>query len=359
MNVFDRMAECNYEQLVYCQDGQTGLKALIAIHDTTLGPALGGTRMWAYGSEKEAVIDALRLARGMTYKAAVANLPLGGGKGVIIGDPARDKSEGMLKSYGRFVETLGGRYITAEDVGTTQKDMDVISLETAYVTGRDPDRGGSGDPSPFTARGVYYGIKAAVKHYHGKESLQGFRIAVQGAGNVGYNLCRFLAREGARLWVTDINTGALQKVAGELGAVIVSPEEIYDVDCHIFAPCALGAVINDNTVDRLKCDIVAGAANNVLAEERHGYELQRRGIKYMPDYVINAGGLINVAGEYLQYGNDDVEQKLTQIYDTALEVIAVAERECVPTYRAADMLAEARIGAAGSSAPAGEVQKVG
>jgi len=359
MNIFTSMAEHDYEQLHFSQDGKTGLRAIIAIHDTTLGPALGGTRMWPYDGEREAVTDVLRLARGMTYKAAVAGLPLGGGKGVIIGDPAWDKSDGMLKSYGKFIDSLGGRYITAEDVGTSQRDMDIIRLETTHVTGYDPGQGGNGDPSPFTARGVYYGIKAAVKKFMGTESLKGLQVAVQGTGSVGLNLCRLLDREGALLRVTDINAGALQRTAGELGAVPVSPGEIYDLDCDIFAPCALGAVINDHTVSRLKCGIVAGAANNVLAEERHGEELHRRGIKYMPDYVINACGLINVAGEYLQYQGSDVEKKIAQIYDTALEVIAISEREGVPAYRAADMLAEARLGRTGPVPSPRGVQKVG
>lgn len=343
MKVFDAMQDYDFEQLVFCQDGETGLKAIIAIHDTTLGPSLGGTRMWDYRSEDEAMLDVLRLARGMTYKAAVAGLPLGGGKAVIIRDPVKDKSDDLLRAYGRFVDTLKGRYITAEDVGTCQRDMDIIRQETDYVTGHDPCRGGSGDPSPFTARGVLYGIKAAARHYYGSESLQGLTVAVQGLGNVGQHLCLMLAREGARLLVADINAKALQRVASELGAAVVSTEGIYGVECDIFAPCALGAVVNEETIGQFKCNIIAGAANNVLAKERHGDELHRRGILYVPDYVMNAGGLINVADELLGYQLKRVEEKVAGIYDTVLEVLVMSKKEGVFTHRAADMLAEQRI----------------
>lgn len=361
MKIFDQITGGGFEQLVFCQDGETGLKAIIAIHDTTLGPALGGTRMWPYRNEEEAVTDVLRLARGMTYKAAVAGLPLGGGKAVIIGDPARDKTDDLMRAYGRFVDTLKGRYITAEDVGTCQWDMDMIRQETVHVTGCDPARGGGGDPSPFTARGVLFGIRAAVKKRYGADGLQGLTVAVQGLGSVGYNLCRLLAGEGARLVVADINTRAVQRAAGEFGATAVSTEGIYDVQCEVFAPCALGAVVNDQTVERFVCDIVAGAANNVLAEERHGDALRRRGILYVPDYVLNAGGLINVADELFGYQRKRVDERVARIYHTVLEVLAAAEKDGVPTHRAADALAEQRIRQARIFKPSGrrEVPKVG
>lgn len=361
MKIFDHMSNGGYEQLVFCHDGETGLKAIIAIHDTTLGPALGGTRMWPYRSEEEAIVDVLRLARGMTYKAAVAGLSLGGGKAVIIGDPAVDKTEDLLRAYGRFVDTLKGRYITAEDVGTCQRDMDIIRRETEHVTGCDPARGGGGDPSPFTARGVLCGIKAAVKKRYGTVSLQGLTVAVQGLGNVGYNLCRLLAEEGARLVVTDINTRAVQKAAADLGAAAVSTDGIYEVQCDVFAPCALGAVVNDETLDRFKCAIIAGAANNVLAAEKHGDELRRRNILYVPDYVINAGGLINVADELIGYQRKRVEERVARVYNTVLEVLNIAECEGIPTHRAADLLAEQRIQQARIFQRAGrrEVPKVG
>ncbi|HBX23748.1 MAG TPA: Glu/Leu/Phe/Val dehydrogenase [Desulfotomaculum sp.] len=342
MEIINRMTGGGFEQLVFCQDRETGLKAIVAIHDTTLGPALGGTRMWPYGSEEEAIVDVMRLARGMTYKAAVAGLSLGGGKAVIIGSPA-DKTETLLRAYGRFVDTLKGRYITAEDVGTCQWDMDVIHRETQHVTGCDPARGGGGDPSPFTARGVYNGIKAAVKKRYGTDSLNGLTVAVQGPGNVGYHLCRLLAGECARLVVTDINPKVLQKAAGEFGAEAVATDGIYDSHCHVFAPCALGAVVNDETIEKFRCAIIAGAANNVLAEERHGDALRKRGILYVPDYVINAGGLINVADELYGYQRQRVDQRVAQIYNTVLDVLTVSEKDGIPTHRAADRLAEQRI----------------
>lgn len=343
MEIFGYMEKYDYEQLVMCQDRESGLKAIIAIHDTTLGPALGGTRMWPYVTEQEAITDALRLARGMTYKAAAAGLDLGGGKAVIIGDPRRDKTEVLLRSYGRFVDTLKGRYITAEDVGTCQQDMDIIHRETKHVTGIAPANGGSGDPSPFTALGVLHGMKAAAREAFGTESLAGVRIALQGVGHVGYHLCHLLKEEGADLVITDIHTSVAEEAAVEFGAETVGPDEIYGVQCDIFAPCALGAVINDTTLPRLKTRIIAGSANNVLAEERHGEELHRMGILYVPDYIINAGGLINVAEELLGYQQQRAVEKVTRIYDNTAEVMAIAKREGIPTYRAADRLAEERI----------------
>ena len=277
MKIIDRMTGGGFEQLVFCQDGETGLKAIVAIHDTTLGPALGGTRMWPYSSEEEAIVDVMRLARGMTYKAAVAGLSLGGGKAVIIGNPA-DKTETMLRAYGRFVDTLNGRYITAEDVGTCQWDMDVIHRETQHVTGCDPARGGGGDPSPFTARGVLNGIKAAVRKRYGIDSLAGLKVAVQGLGNVGYHLCRLLTGECAKLVVTDINSGVLQKAVGELGAEVATADAICESRCHVFAPCALGAVVNDETLEKFRCDIIAGAA--ITCWPRNGTETHCAGAAF-------------------------------------------------------------------------------
>jgi leucine dehydrogenase len=343
MKLFDYLQKYDYEQLVFCQDRESGLKAIIAIHDTTLGPALGGTRMWTYDSEEDAIIDALRLARGMTYKAAAAGLNLGGGKTVIIGDPRKDKNEAMFRAFGRFIQGLNGRYITAEDVGTTVEDMDIIHQETRYVTGVSPAFGSSGNPSPVTAYGVYVGMKAAAKKAFGNDSLAGKTVAVQGVGSVAYELCKYLHKEGAKLIVTDINRENLERAVRDFGAEAVSPDKIYDVECDIFSPCALGAIINDDTIDRLKCQVVAGSANNQLKEERHGDLLQEKGIVYAPDYVINAGGLINVADELLGYNRDRAMKKVEGIYDNIMKVFEIAERDNIPTYKAADRMAEERI----------------
>jgi len=343
MDIFEKMELGSYEQLVFCHDRETGLKAIIGIHDTTLGPALGGARMWPYKSEQEAVEDVLRLARGMTYKAAAAGLNLGGGKSVIIGNSREDKNPGLLRAFGRFVDSLGGRYITAEDVGTCQKDMDIIAGETKYVTGKDPSSGGSGDPSPFTALGVLYGIKAAVNYVYGSESLAGKRVAVQGTGNVGYHLCSLLHKEGAKLIATDINKESLHAVVKEFDAQVAGTDEIYSKECDIFAPCALGGVINDETIKKLKCRIIAGSANNVLLEPRHGKLLHDKGILYVPDYVINAGGLINVSGELEGYNRQRVLKKVEKIYDNVARVLSIARQENIATYLAADRLAEERL----------------
>lgn len=343
MGIFDTMGRLDYEQLVFCQDKASGLKAIICIHDTTLGPALGGTRMWNYQTEEEAIRDVMRLARGMTYKNAAAGLNIGGGKTVIIGDSQTEKSEELFRALGRFVQGLGGRYITAEDVGTNVKDMDWVRLETQFVTGVSSSYGSSGDPSPMTARGVWRGMKAAAKEVYGSANLSGKTIAIQGLGHVGQYLAQYLSKEGARLIVTDINSEAVRQVVNETGAVAVKPEEIYSVECDIYAPCALGAVINDQTISHLKCRIVAGAANNVLAEEKHGDQLHKLGILYAPDYVINAGGVINVADELEGYNYERALKKVEGIYDNLAKVIAIAKREQIPTYRAADRMAEERI----------------
>jgi leucine dehydrogenase len=343
MNLFTHMAKDDYEQVVVCQDKESGLKAIIAIHDTTLGPALGGTRMWTYSSEEAAFEDALRLARGMTYKNAAAGLNLGGGKTVIIGDPKKDKNEAMFRAFGRFIQGLNGRYITAEDVGTTVSDMDLVYSETDYVTGVSPAFGSSGNPSPVTAYGVYVGIKAAAKKAYGTDSLEGKKIAVQGIGNVAYNMCRYLHEEGAELIVTDINAESVERAVREFGATAVGIDEIYDVDCDIYSPCALGATINDNTLSRLKANVIAGAANNQLLENRHGDLLQEKGIVYAPDYVINSGGVINVADELLGYNRDRAMKKVETIYDSIEKIFEISERDNIPTYAAANRLAEERI----------------
>ncbi|EIT87312.1 leucine dehydrogenase [Fictibacillus macauensis ZFHKF-1] len=343
MEYFKYMETYDYEQMVVCQDKQSGLKAIIVIHDTTLGPALGGTRMWTYKSEEEAFEDALRLARGMTYKNAAAGLNLGGGKTVIIGDPKKDKNEEMFRAFGRYIQGLNGRYITAEDVGTTVEDMDMIYQETPFVTGVSPAFGSSGNPSPVTAYGVYKGMKAAANEAFGTDSLEGKVIAVQGVGHVAYNLCRHLHEEGAQLIVTDINKEAVDRVVTEFGAKAVDPSEIYSVDCDIFAPCALGAIINDETIGQIKAKVIAGAANNQLRETRHGDAIHEMGIIYAPDYVINAGGVINVADELNGYNRERALKKVETIYDNIAKVIDISKRDNIPTYVAADRLAEERI----------------
>jgi leucine dehydrogenase len=348
MQLFEKLAEYRYEQLVFCHDKATGLRAVVAIHDTTLGPALGGCRMYPYVTEEDALVDVLRLARGMTYKAAASGLNLGGGKSVIIGDPRTDKSEALFRSFGRYIETLGGRYIVAEDVGTSTEDANFIRVETSHVVGVDVTRGGSGDPSPFTALGVLQGMRACIEEVFGTTSLEGRTVAVQGLGHVGYNLCRLLHGEGARLIVTDVDRRAVERVVGEFGAKAVDPDEILDIPCDVFAPCALGAVLNDTTIPDLRCQIVAGSANNVLAESRHGEVLAERGILYAPDYVINAGGLINVAEELEGYNERRATKRVMRIEDRIRRILAISRRDGVPTNVAADTLALERIAAIGS-----------
>ncbi|HZG14755.1 MAG TPA: branched-chain amino acid dehydrogenase [Candidatus Bathyarchaeia archaeon] len=343
MKIFDYLQRYDYEQLVFCQDEASGLKAIIAIHDTTLGPALGGTRMWTYNSEEDAIVDALRLARGMTYKNAAAGLNIGGGKAVIIGDPRKDKSEALFRAFGRYIQGLNGRYITAEDVGTTVADMDTIHLETNYVTGVSPAFGSSGNPSPVTAYGVYRGMKAAAKRAFGSDDLSGKVVAVQGVGNVAYNLCKHLHEEGAHLIVTDINEENMNRAVQDFGAKAVGVNEIFNVDCDIFAPCALGAVINDDTIPLLKAKVIAGAANNQLKEDRHGDIIHEKGLIYAPDYVINAGGVINVADELQGYNRERALKKVETIYDNIMRVFEISERDGIPSYKAADRMAEERI----------------
>ena len=344
MEIFDLIGEHEHEQVVFWNEPAVGYKGIIAIHNTMLGPALGGTRFWNYKSDLEALVDALRLARGMTYKAAVAGLNLGGGKAVIIGDPRTPRREMIFRAHGRAVDSLKGRYITAEDVGTNVEDMDYVHMETEFVAGIGS---GSGDPSPVTAFGVYRGIKAAAKQKFGDDSLAGMRVAVQGLGHVGYYLCQNLAQEGAKLVVTDIDPERVQRVANDFDAEPVAAERIYAVDAEIFAPCALGAVVNDQTIPQFKFQVIAGAANNQLAEDRHGDELQKRGILYAPDYVINAGGLINVYGELNEWTSERAMRKAGEIYETLLQLFEITQEQGVPTHVAADKLAERRIHAVG------------
>lgn len=333
----------DHEQVVYCHDKDCGLKAIIAVHNTTLGPALGGTRMWPYKNEEEALVDVLRLSKGMTYKASTAGLNLGGGKAVIIGDPKKDKTEAMFRTFGAYVNSLNGKYITAEDVGTTVHDMAYIFMETPYVTGIPVSFGGSGDPSPFTAHGVLMGIKASVKEKLKTDVLKGVRVAVQGLGNVGFHLVEYLVKEGALVTVADIDKERVQRVATKFNLNPVDPETIVTSDCDVFAPCALGAVINDQTISKLKCKIVAGGANNQLAEHRHGDALLELGILYAPDYVINAGGLMNVFVELEGYSRERAFEKTTQVYDNLMQVFRMSNEERIATHRAADRLAEKRI----------------
>lgn len=343
LEIFKEMEKYDYEELHFVQDKNSGLKAIIAIHDTTLGPALGGLRMWNYESEEEAIIDALRLARGMTYKNAAAGLNLGGGKTVLIGDPRKDKNEEMFRAFGRFVQGLNGRYITAEDVSTTEKDMDIIYEETDFVTGISPEFGSSGNPSPVTAYGLYKGMKAAVEEYFGDASLEGKTVAVQGVGSVAYNLCKYLHDEGANLIVSDINEDAVKRAVEAFGAKAVDPNDIYSVECDVFSPCALGGIINDDTIPQLKAKVIAGSANNQLKEDRHGDILNELGIVYAPDYVVNAGGVINVADELYGYNRERAMRKVEQIYTNTKRVFEIAKRDNIPTYVAADRMAEERI----------------
>lgn len=338
--LFDLLAEHWHEQVSLWYDRETGYRGLIAIHSTVLGPALGGTRFWRYENEREALIDVLRLSRGMTFKAAVAGLDLGGGKSVIIGDPRTENRRETFRTHGRHVASLGGRYITAEDVGTSTRDMEYVHEETRHVVGL---AGGSGDPSPVTAFGVFRGMKACAKFRYGSDGLAGKTVTVQGCGHVGYHLCRLLHEEGAKLIVTDLDADKVERVVAAFGATAIDVEAIYGVRAEIFAPCALGAVINDETLRILRVDIVAGGANNQLAEDRHGDELEERGITYAPDYVINSGGLINVNAELAGWTSEQCHEKAAHIYDTILGVLKIARDEGIASHLAADRLAMRRI----------------
>lgn len=342
MQFFDTISGMGHEQLVLCHDKASGYRGIIAIHDTTLGPALGGTRFWSYATDEEAIVDALRLSRGMTYKNAVAGLNLGGGKSVIIGNNKRPDREMIFRAHGRFVDSLGGRYVTAEDVGTSVEDMDFVHMETKFVSGIGSR---SGDPSSVTAHGVFRAIEASAMEKWGSDELEGRVIAIQGCGHVGYYLAKELHAAGARLVVTDIDAARIARVVDETGATAVSLDDIYGTDADIFAPCALGGIINDDTIPQLKVEIVSGAANNQLLEDRHGDELERRGILYTPDYVANAGGVINVYSELTGWNRDRALRKADEIYETVLSVFAMAKAQKIPTYEAADRVAEQRLAA--------------
>lgn len=344
--VIGQMGLHNHEQILFCNDNATGLRAIIAIHNTVLGPSLGGTRMWNYRNELEALNDVLRLSRGMTYKSSVAGLNLGGGKAVIIGDPRKIKNEALLRRFGKFVDSLGGKYITAEDVAMTSRDMETIHMETEYVSGLPENMGGSGDPSPVTAYGVYVSMKASAKEVWGNDSLAGKKVLVQGIGHVGEVLVEHLTKEGAKVYINDINEERLKVVAATYKAEVVSADTMFDLDIDVYAPCALGATVNDDTLGRLKCKIICGAANNQLADEKiHGEAVGKQGILYAPDYVVNAGGIINVYYELEGYNRERAMSHAEKIYATTYNIFQMAKAEGLPTYMAANRLAEQRIDA--------------
>lgn len=344
--VIAAMSQYNHEQLLFCNDNATGLKAIIAVHNTVLGPALGGTRMWMYNNELEALNDVLRLSRGMTYKNSISGLNLGGGKAVIIGDSKNMKSEALFRRFGKFVNSLGGKYITAEDVGINPQDMTWVNMETDYVSGLP---GNSGDPSPVTAFGTYMGMKACAKKQFGSDSLKGKKVAVQGVGHVGEYLVDHLTKEGAQVYITDINEASLKHVASTYGATVVGTDEIYDIDMDIYAPCALGATVNDDTLSRLKCSIIAGAANNQLANENiHGQAVLDKGIIYAPDFALNAGGVINCYAEVTGQSSAWAMTKAEEIYNTIYRIIDRAQQETTPAYAIANKIAEERIASIGN-----------
>lgn len=345
--VFGQLSFDNHEQIVFCNDKDTGLKAIIGIHNTVLGPALGGTRMWNYASEWEALNDVLRLSRGMTFKSAVTGLNLGGGKAVIIGDAKTQKTPELMLKFGEFVHSLGGKYITAEDVGMATSDMDLVRTVTPYVTGISESKGGAGNPSPITAFGVFMGMKAAVKFKFGTDLLEDKVVYVEGIGNVGEALVENLSNEGAKVYISDINRELLEEVRDKYGATIYEGKNLYAEEMDVYAPCALGATVNDTTISQLKTKIIAGSANNQLADEqKHGKMLQEKGIVYAPDFLINAGGIINVYAELENYDRKEIIRKTENIYNTTLEILKKAELENITTHQAAFNVAQARIDAA-------------
>ena len=343
MDLFGHLKAYDYGEVHFKHDKATGLKAIVAIHDSRLGPALGGCRFLPYDTDEEALVDALRLARGMTYKAALAGLAHGGGKSVLIRPRQHFDRVALFRAFGKFVDDLGGHYITAEDSGTGLEDMEVIRTVTKSVTGVDVANGGSGDPSPFTALGVRRGIEACVKLKLGRDSLEGVHVAVQGVGHVGYHLCKELHAQGAKMSVADVDPLKAERATREFGASVVPLDKIFEIECEVIAPCALGSALNDATIPRLKAKIVAGAANNQLAEPRHGDDLFARGILYAPDYAINAGGLVNVAQEVLGYDAAKSRAKTMDIFDTIYEIADRSRKTNAPTYRIADMLVEEKL----------------
>ncbi len=342
--VFGQQSFNDHEQIVFCNDPDTGLKAIIGIHNTVLGPALGGTRMWNYATEWDALNDVLRLSRGMSFKSAITGLNLGGGKAVIIGDAKTQKTPELMKRFGEFVHSLSGKYITAEDVGMETADMDLVRTVTPYVTGISEDKGGAGNPSPITAYGVFMGMKAAAQYAYGSDNLEGKKVLVQGIGHVGEVLVEHITNEGAEVYISDINQQRLESVRDSYGAKIFTGENVYAADVDIYAPCALGATINDNTINALKAKVIAGAANNQLADENlHGHMLQERGIVYAPDFLINAGGIINVYAELENYDKQEIIRKTENIFDTTLEILAMAETDGITSHQAALKIAVERI----------------
>jgi len=345
--IFETLATSGHEQVVFCHNKDAGLRAIIAIHSTVLGPALGGLRMWPYKSEQEALNDVLRLSRGMSYKNAVAGLNIGGGKGVIIGDPNKDKSEVLFRAFGRFVDSLGGRYITAEDVGIDVNDMEYVLKETEFVTGVHQVHGGSGDPSPFTAHGTMQGLLASLTWVYGDEDVGKRSFSVQGLGHVGMEYLKLLRERGAKVYVTDINQALIERAVTEFGAIAVGTEEIYDTDAEVYSPCALGGTVNEKTLPRLKCRIICGAANNQLASDAIGDEVEKRGILYAPDYAVNAGGVMNVSLEIDGYNRERALRMMRTIYYNLGRIFEIAKRDGIPTYKAADRMAEERISTIG------------
>ena len=342
--VFGQLSFDGHEQIVFCNDEDTGLKAIIGIHNTVLGPALGGTRMWSYESEWHALNDVLRLSRGMTYKSAITGLNLGGGKAVIIGDAKTQKNDQLMRRFGEFVHSLSGRYITAEDMGMETRDMDIIREVTPHVTGISESNGGSGNPSPVTAYGVYMGMKAAANYKFGTDCLKGKKILVQGVGHVGETLVKYITNEGAQVIINDINEVRLEELSKKYNTNVILGNDIYNTEIDIYAPCALGATINDNTIHKLKAKVIAGAANNQLADEvKHGKLLKEKGIAYAPDFLINAGGIINVYGELEGYTKEESLKKTENIYNTTLEIFKLSEKENITTHRAAFNIAQNRI----------------
>ncbi len=343
-SIFSQLEAYGHKKVVFCNDQDTGLKAIIAIHDTTLGPALGGTRMWAYKTEGDALRDVLRLSKTMTYKSAIAGLNLGGGKAVIIGDSRKDKTEALLRKFGRYIKNLNGEFITAEEVGTNPRDMEYIRMETQHVMGVPESIGGSGDPSPITALGVFMGIKACVKQLYGNDALAGRSVIVQGIGHVGENLVKLLRDENAKVYASDINDERARQVAKKYGAEVVANNNIFDINADIYAPCALGATINDQTINKLKCAIIAGSANNQLEDENvHGQLLLDKGILFAPDYVINAGGIINFYSELMGFSKKRTLQLTENIYEATRNVLKLSASESISTINAANKIAEKRI----------------
>ncbi len=343
-SILEQLSQSGHKKVVFCNDPSTGLKAIIAIHDTTLGPALGGVRMWNYSSEAEALEDVLRLSKGMTYKAAVAGLNVGGGTAVIIGDSRRQKSEALMRSFGRFVKNLNGEFIAGEDVGTTVRDMEYIRMETQHVTGVPESLGGAGNPAPFTAKGVYLGIKACVKEVFGTDELAGRSVVVQGTGNVGEHLVELLRNDNVEVYVTDINEDRMRVIARKYKAKAIEADKIFTIGADIYAPCALGATVNERTIKTMKFAIIAGSANNQLADEQaHGQLLHDKGILYAPDYLINAGGIISCYSELTGFGRKRTIQLTENIYEATKEVIKLSKSENIPTNLAASRLAEKRI----------------